>query len=429
MVQIFPFGFSLAAFLLTLPAGVISREDRVIWSPVDRASTTRDKACEMLIAIDEPLYRQYQRNMTELTRLVTDYVHQLNVIYQHTVLTGPFDDIYFRIKEVRVLFDFCNDCNQTQKVFLSEFSNLLGKQPSADFCLAHVFTYRDFPEGVQGLAWRGTICQHKLNTGFTTLLNHKVEASDANSVMTFAHEVGHNLGAAHDEEFADRPDCSVGDHIMGSSGTAKRAPTFSACSGGDISRTLSAAISREPLGRRKCFADVAEAEPDQISVCGNEVIEGDEECDCGLHYTECSDQCCYAAHISHGDLSSNASAQPCRRTGAAKIACLQPFRSSLIYGVIAPWIFIASVVAALAIGLRYDWTHSRLLFTHVTQPKELVRSETAEQMARRIKRHETSGKIYTVRSPSNATGGIASNASQLPREEPKQSLLNVIKRT
>ena len=44
----------------------------------------------------------------------------------------------------------------------------------SDFCLAHVFTYRDFPAGIQGLAWRSTICHRTWNTGFTTLLNHGV---------------------------------------------------------------------------------------------------------------------------------------------------------------------------------------------------------------------------------------------------------------
>ena len=47
----------------------------------------------------------------------------------------------------------------------------------SDFCLAHVFTYRDFPAGIQGLAWRATLCDKRSpswNTGFTTLLNHGV---------------------------------------------------------------------------------------------------------------------------------------------------------------------------------------------------------------------------------------------------------------
>ena len=69
-----------------------------------------------------------------------------------------------------MLFDFCTECNQTQRIYLREFS----KMDFSDFCLAHVFTYRDFPQGIQGLAWRSTFCRRVYNTGFTTLLNHQV---------------------------------------------------------------------------------------------------------------------------------------------------------------------------------------------------------------------------------------------------------------
>ena len=100
--------------------------------------------------------------------------HSINY---RTVFRGrEFGNIYFRVKEVRILFDFCTECNQTQKVYLNEFS----KMDFSDFCLAHVFTYRDFPLGVQGLAWKGTVCERRYNTGLTTLLNHQVIAKDLN---------------------------------------------------------------------------------------------------------------------------------------------------------------------------------------------------------------------------------------------------------
>ena len=57
-----------------------------------------------------------------------------------------------------------------QKYYLKEFE----KFDTSDFCLAHVFTYRDFPKGIQGLAWKNTTCRENWNTGFTTVLNHQV---------------------------------------------------------------------------------------------------------------------------------------------------------------------------------------------------------------------------------------------------------------
>ena len=63
---------------------------------------------------------------------------------------------------------------------------------------------------------------------------------------------------------------------------------------------------------RDCFTELEESEAEDFSVCGDGVVEGAEECDCGLSYRTCGDPCCYAAHIDPGDLAANKSATPCR---------------------------------------------------------------------------------------------------------------------
>ena len=184
----------------------------------------RSEACDMLIAIDEPLYVTYNRDLTNLTDMAQLYVKQLNEIYHSTVLMEKYNNIYFRIKEIRILYDFCTECNHTQQVFLEEFT----KMDTSDFCLAHIFTFRDFPAGIQGLAYKGTVCSASHNTGFTTFLNHQVQSSASDSVMTFAHEIGHNMGAEHDEDAG-----CTSDFIMSESGSSKRShfdQEFSSCS-------------------------------------------------------------------------------------------------------------------------------------------------------------------------------------------------------
>ena len=43
----------------------------------------RNLACEMLIAIDEPLYRTiYKENITKTTDMAEDYIRRINRIYQ-----------------------------------------------------------------------------------------------------------------------------------------------------------------------------------------------------------------------------------------------------------------------------------------------------------------------------------------------------------
>ena len=43
----------------------------------------RNLACEMLIAIDEPLYRTvYKENTTKTTDMAEEYIHRINKIYK-----------------------------------------------------------------------------------------------------------------------------------------------------------------------------------------------------------------------------------------------------------------------------------------------------------------------------------------------------------
>ena len=41
----------------------------------------KNMACDMMIAIDEPLYVTYNRDLKNLTKMVKEYVKQLNNIY------------------------------------------------------------------------------------------------------------------------------------------------------------------------------------------------------------------------------------------------------------------------------------------------------------------------------------------------------------
>jgi len=315
----------------------------------------RSEACDMLIAIDEPLYVTYDRDLKNLTKMVQLYVKQLNEIYHSKVLLNEYNDFYFRVKEIRILFDFCTECNHTQRVFLEEFTKI----DTSSFCLAHIFTFRDFPAGIQGLAYKGTVCSSSHNTGFTTFLNHQVKSSASDSVMTFAHEVGHNMGAEHDEDAG----CARG-FIMSEAGSTKRShmdQEFSNCSITAIHKQIKSVKNHRQRRKKTCIKHRLQKSNDlDFSICGDYKVEGAEECDCGMSYTTCSDPCCYAAHISPDDLSWNSTAVPCR-THRSPI-CINPFRSALTFGVIVPWTFIGLTVLALLISLCYDWRSQKKCF-------------------------------------------------------------------
>ena len=83
--------------------------------------------------------------------------------------------------------------------FLQEFSDEGNFERT--FCLHYRFTFRDFDGGVLGLAYvakegsRGGICETALNTGIVTILNYGQRVPPLVTVLTFAHEAGHNFGS------------------------------------------------------------------------------------------------------------------------------------------------------------------------------------------------------------------------------------------
>ena len=66
-----------------------------------------------------------------------------------------YRSFYFRLKEVRIIYNFCPECdtNTTDAYyFLPKFKN---DTDTSDFCLAHLLTFKDFPNGESGLAYSG----------------------------------------------------------------------------------------------------------------------------------------------------------------------------------------------------------------------------------------------------------------------------------
>ena len=67
----------------------------------------RDQACQMLIAIDEPLYAHYGRNLTHVKGLARDMVKRLNEIYHRTILQDRLGPLYFRYGQSILTKDIC----------------------------------------------------------------------------------------------------------------------------------------------------------------------------------------------------------------------------------------------------------------------------------------------------------------------------------
>ena len=186
---------------------------------------------------------------------------------------------------------------------LEQFSSL----KTSDYCLSYLFTYRDFPGGSLGLAWiasrtEGGVCHQgggrSLNTGVVSLARNNLPVSEHVAALTLTHEIGHSFGSPHDSGSCEGG--GEGGHYLmhktGSLGLRRNNMMFSLCSSANISLVLSSP-------RLTCWRE------EETSLCGNGVVEGWEECDCGT-VAQCTDQCC----VPPGDPQGR---QPCTLTPSA----------------------------------------------------------------------------------------------------------------
>eukprot|EP00094_Tigriopus_californicus_P013408 TCALIF_12969-PA protein Name:"Similar to Adam10 Disintegrin and metalloproteinase domain-containing protein 10 (Mus musculus)" AED:0.65 eAED:0.65 QI:0/0/0/0.5/1/1/2/0/317 len=180
-----------------------------------------------------------------------------------------------------------------------------------------------------------------------------VQTHIKDSVITFSHELGHNFGADHDENRG----CSS-KYIMASTAVEGNINRFSTCSQKSIRSHLAKRLSLRRYSN--CLQPMSRSRSKQVSLCGNGIVEGSEECDCGLDYSQCADPCCYPANIDPGDRYLNSSATPCGWN--QKPLCLSQWDPIWKFGLVAPWLFLSCGTVVISLGLYYDWRHNRIFF-------------------------------------------------------------------
>ncbi|XP_074834037.1 disintegrin and metalloproteinase domain-containing protein 10-like [Carettochelys insculpta] len=257
-------------------------------------------SCLLYLQVDYLFYQRFGTTEAVVAQIASD-IKAVNAIYEGANF-GGIRHINFKVKTLNLIQE--DDPSGSPFIGPEMLLMLHSKSNWDTYCLSYLLTDRDY-SGVLGIAFTGQvgdfggICskhwkfqdkEMSLNTGLITLQTYGQYLPPRLLHITLAHELGHSLGAPHDDvEACARSsfDTMQGNYLMFSHATdgwQYNNDKFSPCSLEYIENILRAK-------KDQCFVET------DRPICGNQIVDPGEECDVGNNE---SDLCCYAAKEPNG---------------------------------------------------------------------------------------------------------------------------------
>nr|XP_019575544.1 PREDICTED: disintegrin and metalloproteinase domain-containing protein 21-like [Rhinolophus sinicus] len=224
---------------------------------------------ELVVVVDQNFFTYSQSNFSMVQEDVVLVVNIVDSIYQqlgtYVILIGMeiwnHGNVFQMISIEQVLEDFA----QWKHISLSRLQ----------YDAAHIFIKNPLISTL-GIAYVAGICRPPIDCGVNNFQGDPWSLF----ALTVAHELGHTLGMRHDEEF-----CLCGQRGCIMNAVRVPADSFTNCSYADFTKTT--------LNQGWCLhTPPSLGEVLTLKRCGNGVVEGEEECDCGSTKQCEQDPCC-----------------------------------------------------------------------------------------------------------------------------------------
>uniref|UniRef100_A0A8C5RH13 Disintegrin and metalloproteinase domain-containing protein 20-like n=1 Tax=Laticauda laticaudata TaxID=8630 RepID=A0A8C5RH13_LATLA len=253
-------------------AMIQNREDIVSKSALRGLWQTYPRYMKIAIVVEHERYVQFGKNETLTTRQVLDVVHLADSLYKplgiHLVVVG------LEIWSQKNLIAIAKSIDELLDTFNTWRKTILVQHLRHD--VGHLFLHKHF--GIKfGLSFVGSVC----DPNWASAVEAFITTSLFSFTITFAHQLGHNLGMQHDEK-----SCTCKQHSCIMAPFQSNTSKFSNCSYTSYSKLMDTT-------RTQCLLIPPEHEKlYDLKNCGNKVVESGEQCDCGSKFHCESDACC-----------------------------------------------------------------------------------------------------------------------------------------